>query len=293
MRQIIRSLLVCLAVSPLLLATDYRFAKIDFPDSVSTDARGINARGDIVGNYVDADDIGHAFRLRQGVFSSIDFPGAEFTGAKAINARGDIVGSFEGASVQHGYLLREGKYTQIDYPGASGSSLWGINNAGDLAGSHAGAGGNETGFVFKDGAFHNVHVPGSLSARVFFAQDNGRVLVGEATMPPDGAFHGFVRAKPGDFQLIDVPGTSVPCTVARWINQRGDIVGFFAFVDNLGDCTGDTSHGFLLRHGRFTQVDFPRSVNTKVLAINDDGVIVGNFTDRQGNVHGFKGVPKD
>jgi hypothetical protein len=80
------------------------------------------------------------------------------------------------------------------------------------------------------------------------------VLVGEATTPPDGAFHGFVRARPGDLQLIDVPGTSVPCTVARWINQRGDIVGFFAFVDNLGDCTGDTSHGFLLRHGRFAQM---------------------------------------
>jgi probable HAF family extracellular repeat protein len=293
MRQVIRLTLLLLAVSPLLLAADYRFAKIDVPNSISTEARGINARGDIVGSYTDANDVTHGFLLRNGVFSTIDVPGATGTlGARGINARGDIVGNFrDGASVQHGYLLRDGQFTQIDYPGASASFAGGIDNAGDITGSHFDAGGSESGFILKDGAFRNVHVPGSLSTGLYGAQDNGRVWVGQAQIQPDSGFRGFVRNKPGDFQLIVFPG--FPCSVARRINQRGDIVGLFPDTDNVQECSEAPIHGFLLQDGEYTQIDFPRSTTTGALAINDDGVIVGLFEDRQGNTHGFKAVPKD
>jgi uncharacterized membrane protein len=287
MRQAIKIMLFCLAVSSLMFARGYRFVKIDAPNSIFTDARGINAREEIVGSYEDADGVSHGFLLRNGLFSSIDVPNAEATlGARAINARGEIVGTFLDADF-HGYLLRDGQFTQIDYPGATGSFVLGINNAGDLTGSH-----DLSGFLRKDGVFEDVHVPHSFTTAVYFAQDNGRVLVGQAQMPPDGAFHGFVRNKPGDFQLLVFPGSSVPCTFARWINQRGDIVGFFTFADSPDECTGEQSHGFLLRDGQYTQIDVPGSIDTKVLAINDDGVIAGNFTDRNGNTHGFKAVPK-
>jgi len=233
MRQMIRLILICLTVSPLLLATDYRFAKFDFPDSASTEARGINARGDIVGSYTDANDVTHGFLLRDGVFSSIDVPGGAVTiGARGINARGDIVGHFLDAnSAGHGYLLQGGQFKQIDYPGASATFVFGINNAGDLTGSHLDATGNESGFILKDRVLRNVHVPRSLSTAVFGAQDNGRVLVGQLQLQPDGAYRGFVGNKPGDFQLILFPGAV--CTVARWINQRGDIVGIVPQTDNV------------------------------------------------------------
>lgn len=292
MPKIIRLVLFLLAVSPLLLAADYRFVKIDFPNAISTEARGINARGDIVGDYTDANDVTHAYLLRQGVFTSIDFPDAVFTGAKAINARGDIVGNFmDTASVPHGYLLRDGQLTQIDYPGARGTSVWAINNSGEVTGSHFDATGTERGFILKDGVFRDVHVPRSLSTGVYGAQDNGRVWVGQARIRPDGAFRGFVRTKPGDFQLIVFPG--FVCSVARWINQRGDIVGLFPDTQNVEECADAPNHGFLFRDGEYTQIDFPRSTFTRALAINDDGVIVGRFDDRQGNTHGFKAVPKD
>ncbi len=287
--------LFCLGVSPLLFAADYRFTKIDVPHSILTDARGINARGDIVGRYEDADGVSHGFLLRKKLFSSINVPGSSVTlGARAINARGDIVGSFLDADgVPHGYLLRDGQFTQIDYPGASGSFTAGINNAGDITGSHFDHMGNMSGFILKDGAFHNVHVPHSLTTDVFSAQDNGLVLVGY-TMGPDRGFRGFIRTRPGDFQPIEFPGLSVPCNAARWINQRGDIVGSFAYVDSVDSCIPESPHhGFLLRGGQYTRVDFPGSEGTKVFAINDDGVIVGNFTDRRGNTYGFKAVPED
>ena len=293
MRQIMKLIaLLCLAMSPLLVAAQYRFVTIDFPGSVFTQARGINALGDIVGSYTDTSDVAHAFLLRKGVYTNIDVPNAAVTlGARAINAQGDIVGSFlDASSSPHGYLLSDGQFTQIDYPGASGSFSFGINNAGHITGSHFDASGNESGFIFKGGVFKDVHVPGSFTTAAYFAQDNGQVLVGD-TMDSDG-HHGFIRIKPGAFQLIDFPGTSIPCTGARWINQQEDIVGFFTFVDDPDDCTGENSHGFLFRNSQYTQVDFPRSIETKVLAINDDGILVGSFTDKNGHTHGFKAVPK-
>jgi hypothetical protein len=124
------------------------------------------------------------------------------------------------------------------------------------------------------------------------AEDNGRVMVGDAAMQPDGALHGYLRHQSGDFQLIDFPGLSVPCTGPRWINERGDIVGLFANVNAVADCyAGPPLHGFLRRHGKYVAIDVPGSTSTAALGINDDGVIVGSYADKQGVDHGFKAVP--
>jgi hypothetical protein len=45
------------------------------PNASRTFARGINAHGDILGDYVDADGVGHDFLLRNGVFTNIAYPG--------------------------------------------------------------------------------------------------------------------------------------------------------------------------------------------------------------------------
>ncbi len=299
MRHIIRLILFCLIVSPLLFAADYRFVKINVPKSLETEAHGINARGDIVGTYLDADGVRHGFLLRKGVFTTIEVPrAAETWAARGINARGDIVGNFDEPHyiATHGFLLSNGKFTQIDYPGASATIVERINNAGDITGTWFDALGNLSGFIRKDGKFHNVKIPGGTSEAVRAAQDNGRVLVG--TYSDDGSgvrYHGFIRRKPGEFEQIDYPGLSVPCTGVRFINQRGDMVGGFARINADEPCHPPwrENHGFLLRDGEFTLIDFPESPATEPMCINDDGVIVGRYTDRNGNIHGFKAVPND
>jgi len=121
-----------LALCSRLSAADYRFVKIDVPGATFTIANGINARGDIIGPYHDANGIGHGFLLHKGVFTTLNFPCASFTGARAINARGDIVGRIQFADgIDHAYLLHDGKFTQIDFPGAFGTNPRGFNNAGD------------------------------------------------------------------------------------------------------------------------------------------------------------------
>jgi uncharacterized membrane protein len=287
----------CLVASPPLLAADYSFVSINVPGGDYTEAHGINERGDIVGlYYTAADGVSHGFLLRKGVFTTIDVPGAaETLGARGINSRGDIVGGFtDSAFVLHGYLLSDGRFTQIDVPGASGNGASRINDAGDVMGHYFDAVGNHRGYIRKDGKFSDVRVPGGTTVTVRDAQDNGRVLVGTVILNQDGGFHGFRRSRAGELELIEYPGLSVPCSGLRSINQRGDIVGGFAYVNSVDECYPPfvDSHGFLLRDGQFTVIDFPGSqTSTEPTSINDDGVIVGRYVDRGGAIRGFKAKP--
>jgi len=122
---------------------------------------------------------------------------------------------------------------------------------------------------------------------VNMAQDNGRVLVGTFGSSLDGHPYGFVRNRPGEFQTINFPGHDLVCTGARWINEKGDIVGVYG-----PNCAG-IRHGYLLRQGEFVTIDPPGAVNTQADAINDDGVIVGLYEDQAGVFHGYKATPKD
>ena len=61
-----------------------------------TSARGINARGDIVGFYADSAGRQHGFLLQDGLYTTIDVPlaGVRATIANGINAQGEIVGQY-------------------------------------------------------------------------------------------------------------------------------------------------------------------------------------------------------
>src|SRR3989442_16011144 len=68
-----------------LLGDGPTFTAIDFPGAASTQAWGVNNRGDIVGTYTLADKSTHGFLLASdGKFTSIDFAGAAYTLANGI-----------------------------------------------------------------------------------------------------------------------------------------------------------------------------------------------------------------
>jgi uncharacterized membrane protein len=295
MRRAIQLALSCLALSSTLFGADYRFIKIDFPNANETIASGINARGDIVGRYDDANGVVHGFLLRKGNFTAIDVPGSSFTSARAINARGDIAGRMEdGGGVDHAFLLHDGQFTQVDFPGAVSTVGRGINNAGDLTGNYIDSNGGEIGFVLQDGKFRSV-LADPCSSDVWSAMDNGRVLVGDNCADSDGALYGFLQNREGKFLTISFPsGGSFPCTGPRWINEKGEIIGLYAVANNSDECYGaEVLHGFLLRHEKYIAFDIPGAVSSYPLAINDDSVIVGAYTDKNGVTHGFKAEPKE
>ena len=293
MRLFTTAILGSLAICSPIYAADFRFVQIDVHDAVATQAFGVNARGHIVGIYRDANDITHSFLLRNSVFKTIEVPGAAATlAARGINARGDIVGNFrDSAGNLHGYLLSDGKFNKFD-EGSDFSTFLSINNAGEIAGR----GLNQPGAWIRrtNGNFVGVgHSEGiNLTWSALSVQDNGRVVVGWFNRLSTGRAHGFISTRRGHFQVVDFPGQSVRCSGVSSINERGDMVGLFSGTDPSGVCDHPIDqHGFLLRNGEFTIIDFPGAVSTRAWALNNYGVIIGDFTDDSGNVHAFKAVP--
>jgi probable HAF family extracellular repeat protein len=85
-------------------AASFAFTPLDVPGAISTEARGINPRGQIVGIYADSTGE-HGFLYDRGVFTTIEVPGASGTQAFGINPRGQIVGLyFDSTGGQHGFL---------------------------------------------------------------------------------------------------------------------------------------------------------------------------------------------
>jgi probable HAF family extracellular repeat protein len=123
--------------------------------ALQTSPRGINARGDIVGFYVDASGKQHGFLLQDGTFTTIDFPlaGVRATSANGINARGEIVGQYQVAvnpqvpsdsplycptaadpACTKGFYYRDGDYSTVMFPGHPGAIAQRITSDGDIYG---------------------------------------------------------------------------------------------------------------------------------------------------------------
>jgi probable HAF family extracellular repeat protein len=235
------------------LPTVTSFRRIAPPNSIEAEAHGINARGVIVGRYVDPHGVSHGFRWYREEYSTIDVPDAEETlAARGINARGDIVGNFlDDNGVRHGYLLSNGRFTQIAYPGASDTIVEEINNAGDITGAWFNARGEVSGFIRKQGKFYNVSVPGADNENVRSSQDNGRVLVGTLSMKSDGGLVDSFGTALGSTKWSNTPAWQFPAAAFVTSTSAGDILGGYAVISSVENCyppyESQGAHGFLLR----------------------------------------------
>jgi probable HAF family extracellular repeat protein len=257
-----------------LCGEDPAFTTIDFPNATSTQAWGINPRGDIVGFYVTADKASHGFLLSGGHFTTIDFPGATVTLINGINPRGDIVGEYglTLTSPHHGFLLStNGVFTPIDYPGATYTSGIGINARGDILGAYTLADNLNHGFLLSGDRYTPLDYT---AAAITFA--NGMNAQGDIVGGYSAEGHGFLLSN-GKFTSWDFKGAAF--TNATGINARGDIVGRYRDA-------GGVSHGYLLSAGQFSTTDFPGASFNVATAIDPTGNIVGRYT-LGGLTHGY------
>ena len=87
---------------------------------------------------------------------------------------------------------------------------------------------------------------------------------------------------------IDVPGAVA--TVARGINNSGEVVGFYQTTPcsnydlNVPDCP---TQGFKLVNNTYTTIMVASSTATAINGVNDLGDIVGFYTNADGSRHGF------
>lgn len=113
------------------------YTTIDVPGALQTSVLDINARGQILGVYLDAGGTTRAYlRTAKGSLTTFAFPDAVMTVPFGINNRGHVVGYYLDADqVRHGFLFKNGTYTTIDHPLASSDShAHDVNDRGQIAG---------------------------------------------------------------------------------------------------------------------------------------------------------------
>jgi len=297
-------------------AQTFTYTQIDVPNSSLTRPFGSNSLGQIVGLSRDGDGTPHGFlRYTDGTYLKFEYPGAIFTNATSINDQGQIVGRWiDSKGYNHTYLRSpSGDFSNFDppapcFPGLADNRgspapapykptiAHGINNRGDRVGRCFAHDGHEYGWIlYNDGTFQILTGTSFDSSDAWFAPNSGQYIAGGDYSVGAGQFcaspgesihnngacflHGVLWTRNGDFTTLDVHNSP---TALRAMNSSGDISGVYI------DAALARNHGFLLRNGVVTDIDFPNSIDSgDNTFINDNGLITGSFFDVAGVEHGF------
>ena len=180
--------------------------KFDVPDASFILVKGINNRGEVVGEYGGPDAIPgpdgtvppgtiHGFvRDPRGVITTFDVPFFLLHDVADINDRGVIVGYYDKLDGTSGGYLRNkgGQFIRIDFPGASYTTIHGLNNRNQIVGGYLEGGampnpdgtvppGVVHGFLWERGRFTTLDVPGSIWTQPFGINDRGEIWAGTTT----------------------------------------------------------------------------------------------------------------
>jgi hypothetical protein len=270
---------------------------------------GINNEGVIAG-YFGSGVKGHPNKgyeivppYAQGDIHSENFPHSVQTQVTGLNDKGVTVGFFSGENNKNninnnfGWYAAGGHFHEVNFPTGTPAKppvdqLLGVNNHDIAVGFFTNASGINRGYTYNiakktfsrvlpPGANNN-NLGGSLSATAI--NDSGDVA--GIYSPNSSTTDGFLKLHNGDFFKFAVPGAMM--TQAFGLNNADTVVGTYTLSN------GDT-FGFIYKLGHgitATNISDPNGVGTTVLnGINNEGDIVGFYTDGGGNVDGLLGYP--
>jgi hypothetical protein len=213
-------------------------------------------------------------------FQTIDNPkDLTFNQLLGINDEGLISGYFGSGAAGHpnkGYLLnpRTDTYENENFPGSVQTQVTGLNNRGVTVGfwsnTNMGAGMDANfGWVNVHGQFRMADFPtgdeaSPVTDQLLGVNDND-IAVG-FWVDGQGNNHGYeYNINTGRFSSVVDPQDKGASLQATAINDRGDIAG------NIG------SDGYLLSHGRLTDLSVPGSSSTMALGVNNYDEVVGVY----------------
>ena len=223
----------------------------------------------------------------------IDPANPTFTQALGINGSNTIVG-YGNATNFDGFVLTlppvPGNFTRENFPNPSPppSTLFtqviGIDAAGDTVGFYVSnpTVGTTSGF-FKPaaGAFMTVNQPGFVFNQLLGINQNGTEIAGYSSTDPAGMVGQQALSLQGKvFTNINALLPVNFNSQATGVNNADTVVGFYQY-NTAGDFSAFTDKG-----GVITSFQFPGSISTQALGINDMGEIVGDYI-KGGQMFGF------
>jgi probable HAF family extracellular repeat protein len=268
-------------------------------------ARGINARGEVVGKADTAavPEQEHAFLWSGGVLHDLGTFGGDSSVANSINNRGWTVGAADttipdptgtiGPTENHAFLRTlRGELHDLGTLGGPNSHAISINDNGVIVGW------SQVDFTVGSFGIPDLHpamwangvltrladLGGSVSLAL--SVNNNGTAVGQSFVADDSAFYAVMWQK-GELSNLGAVGDDV-ASAAGSINSLGDAVGYSI-------TTSFASRAFLWRKGVMTDLNTLIPANSGWVLqsaghINDAGQIVG-FGVLNGNLHAFLLTP--
>jgi uncharacterized membrane protein len=209
--------------------------------ATSSFASGINARGDIVGDYWMGGQE-HGMLISDGQLITIDLPGKAMAHLRGINSRGDIVGGYmvTNTSPLQGFLLqKDGTLVEVQPEGSTASLVLGINERGDMVGEFLDADGWHGFLLTKQGEFLQLDYPGAIETSAWRINASGEIVGYYWDGQTPSISHGF-RWRKGEFVQDDYPGAVH--TMNHGLNARGDTCGMMRFALGPPSVWGGFAH---------------------------------------------------
>jgi len=300
------------AASPAAAAAGgYQFVTIgSHKDRTFNQILGINNNGRIAA-YFGSGAKGHPNKgytinapYAQGDIKSENFPGAVQTQVIGLNDKGVQVGFFStqntASNVNNNFgFYFNGSFHKVMFPTGNNAKppvdqLLGVNDHNIAVGFYNNSAGNARGYEFniKTHHFSLVTKPGAptggAAPSLTAAGINNRGDVAGFYTTTGGTVDAFLKLAGGHFTTIAVPGASA--TNAFGLNDNDTVVGTYT----VGTGANAATHGFIWRPGGHLtlNVDDPKGVGTTFLnGINNEGDIVGFYTDTAGNTDGLVAFP--
>lgn len=230
-----------------------------------------------MGSYSDGAGA-HGYWLTGTVFTTIDFPGASGTILLGINDVGQIVGYTDDAAIGFLYDIQAQTFTTLEYSASTQTLPFAINNAGTIVGLvQDPVSGLAMGFELNGTRYKTVKAPGAPRTVLTSINNLDQALVlGDYV----GARNKAGILESGNLRKLPPKGNREPVA----INDNGAISGSYV--------VHQTDHaGFVVQNNTSRQIRFPGSQETFAYGINNAGVVVGFFYDKNTELHGFIWTP--
>jgi hypothetical protein len=162
--------------------------------SASTEAWGVNDKGNIVGFYTDSagNYQGFEYLASTAAYSTISCSDWTNTRAYGINDAGAIIGDVANSTTGPFSAMeyRSGKCTVFNYPKAAATYARGINKSGEISGFYTTTAGVTSGFEKTGSKYTSFSYPKSVASLAYHLNDSGQIAGWYEDSA--GAFHGFV-----------------------------------------------------------------------------------------------------
>lgn len=238
-----------------------------FPGAVDTFIKGVNNAGEVIGTYtlVQGAPFQTGFVYQDGIFTTLQFDPI------AINNKGVIVG--QGTLGSGSFVLNDGISTPFMH-GTDQTVVSDINDSGNIVGyyiDHATFA--EHGFIYKNGTFATVNVPGAANTSISAINNNGDVV---------GSFSDTNNMNQGFLDHAGKFNTQIGISHPEDVNNSDVIAG--------GNFNGVGYDARVWANGKTFDLSPIGSVSAEAKSVADNNTVVGYFGD-PAVTHGFVATP--